>query len=140
MEHLIHQAIVKKCRSLLRKEEKRRYILGKYRSKHQLRTGVAAKATQFRVPSMWSVSSHFDPRYCLKNSEFLARVLWSRIQEGKYEPAPAVQVEIPKPNGEKRIIMVFSIPDAAVANVMFGKLRAYAHLNESLGIPKSGLI
>lgn len=123
MEHLIRQAIVKKCRSLLRKEEKRRYILGKYRSKHQLRTGVTAKVTPFRTPGIWSVSSHFDPRYCLKNSEFLARVIWKRIQEGKYEPEPAIQVEIPKPNGEKRIIMVFAIPDAAVANVIFSKLR-----------------
>jgi RNA-directed DNA polymerase len=123
MEHLIYQAIVKKCRSLLRKEEKRRYLLGKYRSKHQLRTGVAAKITPFRTPSIWSVSSHFDPRYCLKNSEFLARVIWRRIQEGKYEPEPAVQVEIPKPGGDKRTIMVFAIPDAAVANVVFAKLR-----------------
>jgi RNA-directed DNA polymerase len=69
------------------------------------------------------VSSHSDPRYCLKNSEFLARVIWNRIQEGEYEAAPTFQVELPKPNGEKRIIMVFAIPDAAVANVIFAKLR-----------------
>jgi RNA-directed DNA polymerase len=123
MEHFIHQAIIKKCRSLLRKEERRRYIIGKYRSKHKLRTGTAAKITPFRAPSIWSVSSHFDPRYCLKNAKFLARVIWKRIQEGKYEPAPAIQVEIPKPNGEKRTIMVFAIPDAAVANAIFAKLR-----------------
>lgn len=124
MEHLIYDAIIRKCQNLIRKEEKRRYIKNKYRSKYQLRTGFAPKTPPFSVPNMWNVSNHFDPRYCLRTAKFLARVIWRRIKENKYEPQPAIRVEIPKPNGDKRAIMVFSIPDAAVANVVFAKLRS----------------
>ena len=123
MEKLIEVAIVKKCRSLLRKEEKRRYITAKYRKKHELRTGTSAAVGPFRFPSTWSVSKHFDPRYCLKHAEFLARAIWRRIQEGSYQPEPAILTDIPKPNGEKRTITIFTIPDAAVANVTFARLR-----------------
>lgn len=123
MEKLIEAAIINKSKSLLRKEERRRYIANKYRGKHTLRTGTPASIVPFRFPATWAVSKHFDPRYCLKHAAYLARVIWRRIQEGKYEPEPAILKEIPKPNGEKRTITIFAIPDAAVANVTFAKLR-----------------
>lgn len=123
MQKLIEAAIIKKCQSLLRKEEKRRYILSKYRGKHQLRTGSAPQLVPFRFPRTWEVSKHFDPRYCLKHAEYLAKVIWKKIQSGTYQPEPAILTEIPKPNGEKRTITIFTIPDAAVANVTFAQLR-----------------
>lgn len=40
-----------------------------------------------------------------------------------YEPIPAVCYQIPKPDGSKREVMAFAIPDAALANVVLRRAR-----------------
>lgn len=123
MKEQIEKAIIAKAKSLLRKEEKRRYIKLKYQSKFELRTGVKPTITDFEWPNIWKTAPHFDPRYCLKHSKYLARVIWKKIQTEKYDPLPALRIEIPKPTGGNRTIMAFSIPDAAVANLFYRRLR-----------------
>jgi len=123
MQEQIQKAIEAKAKSLLKKEEKRRYIKKKYRTKFTLRTGIPATVTPFRFPRIWDTELHFDPRYCLKHSKFLAKIIWQKIQTGDYDPLPAMRISIPKPTGGERTIMVFSIPDAAVANLFYRRLR-----------------
>lgn len=92
-----------------------------YRSKYEKRTGKTAG-----VPLSSRVlpkPRHFDPKYCARNANFLAKTIWHKILEGTYEPDPAINYEIPKADGTKRSIMAFSIPDAALANVVLRRTR-----------------
>lgn len=77
-----------------------------------------------RNPSYWQYDKHFDPVYCIKHARFIAKGIWSRIQQQTYEPRPSIQFTIDKPGGGHREIMVFSIPDSAVANILHRKLTA----------------
>lgn len=65
---------------------------------------------------------HFDPRYCLSHSKFIAKGIANNIESGTYKPAPAFQLSIPKPKGGNRVINIFSIPDAAVSNLLAKRL------------------
>ena len=92
-----------------------------YRKRFEKRTGKPAgvptkKATPTPHP-------HFDPTYCARNANFLARTIWHKVLSYQYEPTPAVNYQIPKPDGSKRSIMAFSIPDAALANVVLRRAR-----------------
>src|SRR5690606_6052993 len=51
------------------------------------------------------------------------KTIWHKILIGQYEPIPAINYQIPKPDGSKRGIMAFSIPDAALANVVMRRTR-----------------
>lgn len=73
-------------------------------------------------PGSWDVAKHFNPRYCLSRSDYIARVIWKKIRSGDYEPVPAVHYQIPKDSGGSRDIMVFSIPDAAVATLFHKRI------------------
>jgi hypothetical protein len=53
----------------------------------------------------------------------LAKVLWRKILAREYEVEPAILYKIAKDSGGHREIMVFSIPDAAIANLFNRKLR-----------------
>lgn len=123
MQEQISNAITLKAKALLRQEEKRRYIKLRYRDKYRLRTGLTPSSPPLEFPQIWSLSKHFDPRYCLKRADFLGRVLWQKIQDGSYDPSPAVRMGIPKGNGDIRTIMGFSIPDAAISNLFYRRLR-----------------
>lgn len=92
-----------------------------YRSKYEKRTGLTAGA-----PSHTRVlpkPRHFDPRYCARNANLLAKTIWYKVLQGAYEPEPAINFQIPKSDGTKRSIMAFSIPDAALANVVLRRAR-----------------
>lgn len=93
----------------------------KYRARFEKRTGKQAgvpplKATDFP-------HRHFDPKYCARHANFLAKTIWHKVLSNEYEPTPAVNYLIPKPDGSRRSIMAFSIPDAALANVVLKRTR-----------------
>lgn len=88
---------------------------------YALRSGLPP-VTKPQVPFSPYGHRHFDPRYCLSHSTFIAKGIANRIEEGKYTPAPAYQLSIPKPKGGMRTINVFSIPDAAVSNLLAKRL------------------
>lgn len=118
MQELIEEALIRKARSALRRHQAGIATSRKYASKYSKRTGQAPGAPRITDPSAWGLHPHFDPRYCIKHSRFLSRTIWRKIQAGDYAPTPAVQYEIEKPGGGTRVIMAFSIPDAAVATVV----------------------
>lgn len=69
------------------------------------------------------VNNHFDPAYCSRHANFLASTIWHKVLNKTYEPKPAICHYIPKINGTKRTIMAFTIPDAALANVVLRRTR-----------------
>ena len=123
MEDVIRKAIEFQARKILRKEEKQRFANRKYQRKHKLRTGSTPLVSDYREPSIWGVAPHFNPRYCITHSKFLAKVIWLKIRSREFEPQPAIRYRIAKDTGGFREIMVFSIPDSAIANLFYRRLR-----------------
>ncbi len=93
----------------------------KYRKQFEKRTGQIAGVA--KPKGLAITHKHFDPVYCSRNANFLAKTIWHKVLENTYEPIPAVHYQLPKPDGKKRDIMAFSIPDAALANVILIRAR-----------------
>ncbi|WP_202308531.1 reverse transcriptase domain-containing protein [Mesorhizobium sp. L-8-10] len=123
MQGLIEKTIVAEAKKRLRRYSQKQYYLHKYRKSFQKRTGVKGKTALHALPSSWSFHKHFDPRYCINHAKFLAKGVWTSLQNGTYEPNPALRVKHAKPTGGTRSIDVFSVPDAAVAAIFFSNLR-----------------
>lgn len=123
MEDVLRAAIERQAKKLIERHKRTKFAAKKHERRFRLRTGQPALTANIRDPGIWSVGPHFDPIYCIKHSDFLAETIWQKIRDRKYEPVPALLFQIPKDSGGHREIMVFSIPDAAVANVFNRKLR-----------------
>jgi RNA-directed DNA polymerase len=93
----------------------------KYRVQFEKRTGMLAGKPKSKAAI--APHRHFDPKYCARNANFLAKTIWYKVLAGSYEPVPAINYQIPKPDGSKRSIMAFSIPDAALANILLKRTR-----------------
>jgi retron-type reverse transcriptase len=115
MQNAIKRQIKLLCgRQLLRVKE-RSEKKAEYAEKFTKRTGVTAGAS---VSSISYPHSHFDPIYCKRNANFLAKTIWHKVQAGTYKPQPALLFHVPKADGGVRPIMQFSIPDSALASVL----------------------
>lgn len=94
-----------------------------YRSKYKKRTGLTA-GQPAKARARPALTPLFDPKHCARNANFLSKTIWQKVLSGDYKPVPAQNFLIPKPAGGDRSIMAFSIPDAALANVMMKRSRA----------------
>ncbi|YBV95290.1 reverse transcriptase domain-containing protein [Phyllobacteriaceae bacterium JZ32] len=114
IKRLSQKAFIKQAREIEADE--------KYRRQFEKRTGKTAGTPGPRkeIPK----PKHFDPKYCSRNANFLAKTIWYKVLQETYEPSPAINYQIPKPDGSKRSIMAFSIPDAALANVVLRRTRS----------------
>ncbi|MGB3877374.1 MAG: reverse transcriptase domain-containing protein [Shinella zoogloeoides] len=88
----------------------------KYRSKFEKRTGLEAELPP-EVPQNF-IHRHFDPQHCKRHANAIASGIWHKVLAQEYQPEPARYFELPKPDGSKRGVMAFGIPDAALANVV----------------------
>lgn len=93
-----------------------------YQAKFVKRTGIAALPAAL-PPAPLASHRHFDPKYCARHANFLAKTIWHKILSNSCEPVPAKSFDIPKPKGGTRTIMAFSIPDSAVANIVLRRAR-----------------
>ncbi len=121
MQNAIKVEIKRLSKRAFAKQERQLKTDNQYRVKFEKRTGQPAGIPK----SHHSVDkpNHFDPTYCARNANFLSKTIWHKVLEKKYEPIPAINYLIPKPDGSKRSIMAFSIPDAALANVVLKRTR-----------------
>lgn len=117
MREVIEEAIIFKSRAILRDQRIARATRLKYADRFSKRTGAFAGPPNLITPRWWGFHPHFDPTYCIRHAEYLAKTIWQRLVSGDYQPVPAVQFDVPKKDGSFREIMGFAIPDAAVANV-----------------------
>lgn len=124
MWQVIEQEIERKSRNILAKQRRGDAAAAKYAKRFTVRTGLPSAASPYHRPPYWDYDSQFDPVYCIKHARFLAKRVWSKIQSELYHPKPAILFQIPKPEGGTRDIMLFAIPDAAVANVFHRRLTA----------------
>lgn len=123
MREAIEAAIERQARKLIERKNRARFAAEKYQRRYRLRTGNTPYPGTDRAPGIWNINPHFDPVHCIRHSRYIAKTIWQKIQAREYSVGPAVQFKIPKDSGGHREIMVFSIPDAAVANVFNRKLR-----------------
>lgn len=123
MEDVIRRAIERQARKLLDREYREKFTTKKYQRRFRLRTGTPPVIGRSSEPGAWGISPQFNPRYCIKHSQYLSRVLWHKLITRDYKPAPALLYQIPKDSGGTRDIMVFSIPDAAIANIFNARMR-----------------
>jgi RNA-directed DNA polymerase len=122
MWQMIEGEIERKARRILAKHRREHFAAQKHAKRFTRRTGRASAAAPLKNPSYWQYDNHFDPIYCIKHARFIAKGIWSSIQKQSYAPRPSIQFNIDKPGGGFREIMVFSIPDSAVANIIHRKL------------------
>lgn len=122
VQELILKEIEHQARKLLRRHRREIWSKNKYKRRYEKRTGKDGNGPSHRAPANWGLHPHFDPVYCLKHKEFLSKVIWRKLRLQDYCPQPALLHEIPKPNGGFRTVMVFSIPDSAIAGLFHRKL------------------
>lgn len=121
MRKLLRDEIKRLCRKAFAKHAADEKTTQKYRRKFFVRTGLPAAIGWPKGPTY--SHRHFDPSHCIKNANVQANAIWHGVLNETYEPTPAVRYKIPKPAGGFREIMAFSIPDAALANVVFKATR-----------------
>lgn len=119
MQNEIKRQIKLLCKRSIERREERVQKQKEYADKFHRRTAKVAGSASY---SHSYPGKHFDPLYCKRNANFLAKTIWHKIQEGTYEPKPAVRFEMPKATGGTRPIMQFTIPDSAVASVLNRRL------------------
>jgi RNA-directed DNA polymerase len=121
MQNALKSEIKRLAYRAFRRASKEKQKEQDHRKKFEKRTGVAAgvpAASQINHPHR-----HFDPKYCARNANFLAKTIWHKVLTESYEPVCAAEHLIPKPDGSKRSVMAFTIPDAALANVVLRRAR-----------------
>jgi len=121
MQNAIKNEIKRLAKRAFEKQRKSERLGQEYQKRFEKRTGLAAGLPSRK--SKASIHKHFDPRYCARNANFLAKTIWYKVLKCEYEPIPAVCYNIPKPDGTFREIMAFAIPDAALANVVLRRAR-----------------
>lgn len=117
MRLVIEKAVEEEAKKRLARYSQAQYYKHKNASRFGKRTGLTPKLKPHALPDAWSFHKHFDPRYCLNHSKFLARGIWNSLVDGSYQPVEALRRIFPKPSGGERIIDAFSIPDTAVAKI-----------------------
>lgn len=116
MRNELREEIKRLSKKAFDKERYQTEKKAKYREKFTRRTNVDAVIPPVR--SRRILHRHFDARHCKRNANVIATAIWHKVLRYEYDPEPALHFQIPKPDGTKRDITAFGIPDAALANVL----------------------
>jgi RNA-directed DNA polymerase len=122
MENLIQRQITRECLKLIGRYHRNVRTAQRDQQRYEKRTGEASRPPVTYEPSHWDLNPQFDPFYVRSRAKTIAHAIAKKIQNGAYEPSPALVLEIPKPSGGFRGISVFPIPDAAVSYYLFTTL------------------
>jgi RNA-directed DNA polymerase len=122
MQNALKVEIKRLCRRAERRAVKEVAKAKEDQEKFLKRTGIPALLPKGgKRPPL--PDKHFDPAYCARNANFLAKTIWHKVIEGTYRPKPALSFEVPKLTGGTRLIMAFAIPDAALGNILLRRAR-----------------
>jgi RNA-directed DNA polymerase len=113
--------INKLCKKIFRKNKFYKIYSVKNRKRFQKRTGNTPRENFF---DRQFFHNHFNPKYCKRNANSIAKLICNKLCDGTYKPIPAISRMIPKPGGGHREVMIFAIPDAALSNIVFRNARA----------------
>lgn len=86
-----------------------------YRARVEKRSGVPSTSK----PKPTHKRDWFNPKYCARNANSIAKWIWRDLQNGSYKPQSAKRFDIPKKGGGTRELTAFSIPDSAVAKLIY---------------------
>lgn len=115
MRQAIKQEVKTASRRMIAKMSAKNKKFEEHRERITKRTGVVAVAAS----SPTRTNDHFDPYFCVKNANVISKAIWDKIEKGTYQPETARTFDIPKKDGGVRPLMAFSIPDNAVAKLVF---------------------
>ena len=116
MRNELREEIKRQSHKALRKTDQKLETEQKYREKFLKRTGITPGLPTPRLSTI--PHRHFDPIHCKRHASLIATAIWNKVLRLEYRTEPAVNFEIPKTDGTKRTVTAFSIPDAALANVL----------------------
>lgn len=122
MKILIKKSIEAEARKRLGKREA--HIANKRRDRDRFikRTGETSPSISKEIPDIWKISKYYDPVWCLKNSNILASGIYRSFISDKYYSFPSARISIKKNSGGSREIDLFSIPDTALASLVYRNL------------------
>ena len=123
MESAIREFLQKECDKQIRRhgEEISRIKINEKRLKH--RTGISPTAAIDFRPDHWSYHYHFDPYHVRSKIDWITKGIVKSFGRATYKVSPAYKFKIPKDTGGFRDITIFTLPDSAVANFFFNRLR-----------------
>lgn len=77
-----------------------------------------------KLPPYWQIHKGFSPFKCRskQNLSTFSYTITKKVKEKKYHPQPAIIHEIDKPDGTKRELNIFQLPDAALSRVIYKSL------------------
>lgn len=117
MQTLLKDELIRLCRRQAQRRQSRIGYHRRYARKFMQRTNKPAG--QLNDEQAYPIDRHFCPKYCAKNANFLARSILHKVKERTYSPKPAILHKFSKPDGRPREVMEFSLPDAALAKVIY---------------------
>jgi hypothetical protein len=98
MERALRNEIKRLCRRAENRIARKQATAREVERKFEKRTGLkAGKPKRAGAPA--HTHKHFNPAYCARNANFLARTIWHKVLAETYEPVPAVRFQIPKTGG-----------------------------------------
>jgi len=121
MQQALKNEIKRLCRRIERRNAARDGKARKHQEKFEKRTGLPARIPKSPPPKI--LQKHFNPTHCARHANIISKTIWHKVLNKTYAPIPAIKYDVPKPLGGKREIMVFGIPDAALANVLLWRTR-----------------
>ena len=86
-----------------------------------IRRIASAPPKEIKIPEYWAQDPKFNPFYVRKNAAAIAKSIARKINLHTYTPHPPHRRTILKPNGGKRELTVFQIPDAAVSSYFLNR-------------------
>lgn len=96
--------------------------------RRERRTGIKHRAQIWR-PLYWSVDHAFDPYHVRSHRKPISRAISAALSRHDYSPLNPVAYEVPKGDGTKRRVSVFSVADAMVSTRVY---RSLLEKNKSL--------
>lgn len=119
MHEILADAIRQEAEKRIRIREQRLREAHDYRIRFAKRTGQTPKMPPaLSMPPTWGLHKHYQPEYCIKHRNFIAKGIWNALGNKTYTPVPSVELHLPKADGGLRTVHQFSIPDAAVSAML----------------------
>jgi RNA-directed DNA polymerase len=121
MPPTVEAAIREEAAKLIRRHEMYMSNLAAELRRKSIRSGLPVPKKILR-PSHWSVANGFNPYYVRKHARAIARTMERTLASREYEPRPAFQYQVPRPDGTMRKVSLFRVADSALSRLIFARL------------------
>lgn len=119
----LEDSIRRECSKLICRHHARVAGHHEIQQRFEKATGQKVPHQRPKTPKHWQLARWFDPFKVRKSAPRIAQSIGQNLARDRYDPMPALIVEMPKPEGGTRQISVYPVADAAVANHYYRQLR-----------------